>query len=393
MFNKKNNKIKTESEYVGFAKLHTMKDDLSAENKKNREDINAEVKVEKNINVVGNSPFLNNTERVLDKKESNLDLQKETSGQDNRQFEVPKSSGFPQMPKQNQDSSFSNSNENIVSEDFTGKSEKKSFLAYVIIFIVILLLGAIGYYVWMAKGQKNMADFGSDASKDSSEESAIPSNENSNGNYSGAINDLSDNNEEFSEKVNFMIISKENLNQAGITKSIESKFIEMEKYSGNQLEFLIVDENNKPILFKDFIDSFKVTLDSGTMSGLSEDNFSLFLYKNKEIKRVGMVVGVKNRDALRKNLAANEVSLIDNMNSLFVYNKPDHSLNKKFNESEYDGNIIRYVNLNKNANLSLDYSIIGDYLIFATSKDSGRLIIDKLSDESEPRIDIFTPEN
>ena len=127
MFNKKNNKIKTESEYVGFAKLHTMKDDLSAENKKNREDINAEVKVEKNINVVGNSPFLNNTERVLDKKESNLDLQKETSGQDNRQFEVPKSSGFPQMPKQNQDSSFSNSNENIVSEDFTGKSEKNHF--------------------------------------------------------------------------------------------------------------------------------------------------------------------------------------------------------------------------------------------------------------------------
>lgn len=398
MFNKKNNKIKTESEYVGFAKLHTMKDDLSAENKKNTENIAIEDKFEKNPNIAGSSPFLNNLnniEKTSDSGEPGFDLRKETSAQNNDQPESPKSGGFPQMPMQNQDNSFSNFSEGVASEnsmEVVETVEKKSFLAYVIIFIIILLLGAVGYYVWMVKGQKNVADLGSDVSMDSNENSVNSPDEKSDNNYSGAINDLSGNNEEFSEKVNFMIISKENLNQVGITKLIENKFVEMEKYNGNQLEFLVVDENNKPILFKDFINNFKITLDPGTVNNLSEDNFSLFLYKNKEIKRVGMVVEIKNKDALRTSLTINEKFLIDNMNSLFVYDKPDQSSNEKFNESKYNDNVIRYVNLSKNANLSLDYSIVGDYVVFATSKDSGRLIIDKISSEKNSKKDIFNPE-
>lgn len=394
MFNKKNNKIKTESEYVGFAKLHTMKDDLFLENKKNPEDTITEDKIEKNTNVAGSSPFLNNSnsaEKISDEKEANFNTQKETMGQDSNQFNSPKSGGFPQMPTQNQDSSFSNPSENIISEDLVEASEKKSFFAYAIIFIIILLLGAIGYYVWMIKGQKNVADLEPSTSMDSNEDSANSLDKNSDNNYSGAINDLSEDNGDFSEKVNFLIITKENLNQAGITKSIEGKFSEMEKYNGNQLEFLVVDESNKPILFKDFVNSFEMSLNSEMVNNLSEDNFSLFLYKNKEVKRVGMVVGVKNKEALKTSLSKNEGVLVNTMNSLFVYDKPDQSSNNKFNESEYKGNIIKYVNLNKNANLSLDYSIVGDYAIFATSKDSARLIIDKISSEKNLKKNVFNP--
>jgi hypothetical protein len=203
-----------------------------------------------------------------------------------------------------------------------------------------------------------------------------------------SINDLS--NKEFSDKTNFLVINSDELNQTGINTLIERKFLEMENYDGIQLEFLLVDKDNKPILFKDFVDNFKLNLSPDIINNLVSDNFSLFLYKKDNIKRIDIVVGVKNRDLLKSGLSKNERMLLNDLAALFIYDKPDSNMIVQFKDSNYKNNLVRYANLDKGLSLSLDYSISGDYLIFATSKDSGRLIMDKLAGELVSKNDIFS---
>ncbi|HBR79385.1 MAG TPA: hypothetical protein DEA46_03080, partial [Candidatus Moranbacteria bacterium] len=301
---------------------------------------------------------------------------------------MPKNlNSYPHIPTAETEAPPSVKNADMVS--FETLNEKSNTFIYGIIFAIILLLGAGGYYIWFMRDEKNNDNSKSGITVDSNKKSSA----NSENNSANAIEDLVGDKSGFSDKVNFMVVNDEELNQLGIKSIIERKFIEMEKYSGNQLEFLIVDKNNKPILFKNFIDNFKIYLSPNVANNLSPDNFSLFLYKNKDIKRVSVVVGIKNKDLLKANLVKNEKTLVKNIEALFVYAKPENISASKFGESNYNSNLIRYVNLNKNLDLSLDYAVIGDYFMVATNKESGRLIIDKLSKESESKTDIFSSEN
>lgn len=387
MFNKNNTKIKPESELLALAKFHTMKQDISGESVVSpKEDSKLEDQSGEMTEAKGGSPFLNNEMPTVDKvNEVNEKIASEK--------EI-KRAGFPNFEKINEENNMNTENGgNETNELLQETGEKKHGLVYVMIMIVILLLGIGSYYFFFVREEKSMNEIFSDLIGANNESNSDDLTNNTDlGSNNQAIDDFSEEKNKFSDKVNFMVINDENFDQAGIKSAIDDKFMEMEKYNGSQLEFLLVDQNNTPISFKDFGDNFGLSLKPEITNNLSGDNFSLFLYKNSGVKRVNLVVGVKDEDLLRVGLAKNEETLVNDFSSLFMYDKPE-SAAQPFKESDYNGKIIRYINLKDNADLSLDYAVLGNYLIVATSKDSGRLIIDKLSDESSPRGDIFTPTN
>ncbi len=392
MFNKKNNKTNSDSVYLESVKFHTMKDDATGEvrNVPLKED---EATMEKVYINKGGSPFLNNAVSLSGenppKSEPNPEIATQSSDISKEEQAEPKSnmsSDYPHMA----DSQNSDFIENNVEREELG--EKKSIFVYVAIFIIILLLGSGGYYFLVMKAEEYSGNMGSETPADLNEGND-PSGTDITDGFGNITNDPSNNTSKFSDKVNFMVVKDEELNQEGVTKLIKNKFIEMEKYNGNQLEFLMVDTNNKPILFKNFIDNFKISLSQSITDNLATDNFSIFLYKNGGIKRVNVVVGVKDVSVLKINLKREESLLVGNLNSLFVYDKPESDSVKQFNQSEYNGTSIRYINLNKDVSLSVDYFVSGDYLVFATNKDCGRLIVDKIASESVIKKDVFNAEN
>lgn len=396
MFNKKN-KTKSESEYLKSARFHTMKNDLSGEtvNSPREEDY-----IKESPEVKGGSPFLSKRDNLakmqgIPEREDagNELLEKEDKSiiQESIKSEVPNNYPHIRTPQELYAAETKSKADNSFEQENGGGW---SVWGYTLFFIIILLLGAGGYYLWSSKSEglsDSFAGIGKLISLNKEDDASNSTNSESDS--VDTINDLSDNKNEFSDKANFMVLGDEDSNFEGIGRTIANKFAEMEKYKGRQLEFLVVDKNNKPIIFNDFADKFKITLSSEITGSLASDNFSLFLYQDKNIKRIGLVMAIKNKDSLKTALTKNEKRLIKDFNSLFLYEKPDTELiSKDFSQSEYNGNFIRYANLNKSLNLSLDYSISGEYLVVATSKDSGRLIVDKIASESIGKKDVFSPE-
>lgn len=400
MFNKDNNKTNLVSDKLKAVKFHTMKNDLLKElNANNNTNNNANDISVKEIsdNTQESSPFLNSgisNLNVLDKIDGireennssviNVKVEKQTPAGDVTSSDI--------MSENIANVAVADRVKNINDSENEVAKNKSSALVYVIIFIIILLLGAGGYYYWTTRESEtenieivqdnidNEEDVVIEEKQDEIiEEEVIP------------IDDLAQVND-FSDKSNFLVIKDNDLTLVGIKKSIENKFLEIKDYPGDQLEFLLVDENNKPILFNDFVEKFKISLSLDIINNLEVNNFSLFLYKKDNIKRIGLAINIKNKELLKAGLLKNEKTLLTSLNSLFIYDKISNVVDLEFKVSKYKENQIRYVNLNTTMDLSIDYVIIDNYLVIATNKDSGRLIMDKLSGEMVKNEKIFSPE-
>ncbi|MFA6047434.1 MAG: hypothetical protein WCV59_01670 [Parcubacteria group bacterium] len=144
------------------------------------------------------------------------------------------------------------------------------------------------------------------------------------------------------------------------------------------VEFIVVDNQNNPILFKDFASKSGLSLPKD-ITGNLKDTFSLFIYLDEEQPRIGLavdsndLVGINLKDALLKN----ETSLISNMTSLYLGNSVNTD-DTPFTTSYYGGAEIRYKNI-PIPTMSLDYTIFRDKLIIGTSKMTARSIIDYLT--------------
>jgi len=112
-----------------------------------------------------------------------------------------------------------------------------------------------------------------------------------------------------------------------------------------------------------------------------DDDFTVFLFKDADNSgRMSLLVKIKNIGAdMETVMRRNENVLISSLEPLFL-DKVD-TTGKLFSDSEYNGHKIRYVNLKQEPNISVDYSVLGEYLMIATSKKSGRLIMDEFDNE------------
>ena len=413
MFDKNKNKTEDDSLHKDIvAKMRTMKDDMAG---KKEDDYQEEKKVFQSNHSEGlrtNSPFLNNDSKAPEVGNFNHDTKpeiknenrepiippipksffpkvesekKENSGDEsvgNNPF--PKVEPKPNIPKEEIKEPFSK-NQGLFRRDELTEVEglgdldeyeggKSGFFVYFSMFLIILILGGAGYYFFIIKGGELPTDYSTkglleyikspDESKVIIDETAKDEN---------AIT--------FTEKVNFLIIDEGNMTKEEIKRLINNKFVEMKSYQGDQLEFLLVDKNNTPIKFKKFADSFGIILTKNVSDNLIDD-FSIFLSKKDGADRMGIAVGIQKKELILNSLKTDEINLLKNLNPILLDGEISPASRKTFSDSSYKNIKIRFMNLNPKPDLSIDYFVVDDYLIFSTSKESGRLIIDRLLSEN-----------
>lgn len=181
------------------------------------------------------------------------------------------------------------------------------------------------------------------------------------------------------ENPNYFILGPE-INDAEKIKSALKQRVQKVAQEGyeNPVEFIITDEKNTPLTFKSFSNRIGLTFSNQVLDNLA-DNFSLFIYNDNLVSRIGLVIDSKNDTTLSAAMLQEEKNLADGINQLFF--TTDYKKDKLFNSSEYGGAKIRYQNIISPENLSVDYTVFKNKLIIGTTKLTIRAIIDHL-DES-----------
>jgi hypothetical protein len=179
-------------------------------------------------------------------------------------------------------------------------------------------------------------------------------------------------------KPNYLPIDIAKAKDTDITKSLMDIVPELGvSASETPLEFLVVDINNNPITFSIFSSALKLNLSPATLSALSE-NFSIYYYKDGSSVKLGLSIDIKDPIGLKTSLQKEESNLPSKLLPLFLGATPEIK-NGKFKDSIYNNAAIRYLNLNSQNTLSVDYAVGDKQLAIGTSKDTLRKIIDKLS--------------
>ena len=186
--------------------------------------------------------------------------------------------------------------------------------------------------------------------------------------------------EGYSDKINFLKVDENSLNKVGIRSLIDETFVKMNGYNGDQLEFVLVGRDNLPIKFDKFAGAFGISLNKNITNN-ALDNFSIFLSKKGGLKRMGIAINVKNKENVLEALRGEENNLFKGLEPILLGGEISKDSNKVFSDGSYKDVKIRFMGLNSNPDLSIDYSIAKNYLVFATSKESGRMIIDKILTE------------
>lgn len=169
-------------------------------------------------------------------------------------------------------------------------------------------------------------------------------------------------------------------------KSISAIALELKEMTpSTAYEFLIVDKENNPIDFSVFAKNLNLTLSQNLISSLEKD-FSFFIYNDNGNIRTGFSVSMKDRIGLSKLMILQEKTLASDLSSLFLGAKPEQSSVSAFKDNSYNSYATRYLNLNTQEKLSIDYALTEDKLVLGTSMETMRAIIDKPRISEPPRI-------
>ncbi len=194
----------------------------------------------------------------------------------------------------------------------------------------------------------------------------------------------------------FLAITVEQKNQIGITSAIIAKFNSLADQEDKVAEMKVVNsEDNSLIPLAVFLDNFGISF-PGEITNNFTDDYTILLCKNAQTQRLGLQVKISETadiENVKKIFLELEKTAVDTFNPMFLNNElianMDVSLEKYvFNDSLYKDIAIRYVNLDAEETLSIDYAIVDNKLIVATSKNSMRKIIDDIMEKKETVDDV-----
>jgi hypothetical protein len=94
--------------------------------------------------------------------------------------------------------------------------------------------------------------------------------------------------------------------------------------------------------------------------------------------RLGLALETSQPQAAKAVMQKNEIGLTSLLKPLFLENVslPESA---SFKDSTYKNNQVRYLNLDQAKAYSIDYAVTPTHVIIATSKDTGRAIIDMVT--------------
>lgn len=144
------------------------------------------------------------------------------------------------------------------------------------------------------------------------------------------------------------------------------------------VEVKLIGKDNLPIGKKDFFTGFETTVPEAALVKLSED-YSLFARKEGDVARLGLVFKTVTASGLTDEMKNWEPQIVKALSSLYAGQAPTGT--GAFSSNRYKNADIRYFNFSSPAGASLDYSVISNFLVIGTSKDSMRAILDYMSEK------------
>ncbi|MDI6778107.1 MAG: hypothetical protein QMD77_02855 [Patescibacteria group bacterium] len=152
----------------------------------------------------------------------------------------------------------------------------------------------------------------------------------------------------------------------------------------NLIEVRPIEKDNQQISISDFVSVSSLNLPEAVTQKFSVSDYSLFIKKENGEARAGLVLKLTDQTGVSEELLAQEKQLPSGVNFLYL-GKTLPAAEPTFHSSKYKNADIRYYNFSSPENTSLDYSVIkgarDGYLIFATSRDSIRSVLDYMSEK------------
>lgn len=244
----------------------------------------------------------------------------------------------------------------------------KGWLIGLIFVICALVFLAGGYYFWMTRYANQPAKVADNPPTVTTEPEPIPE---------PSPEPLPVQPKFSSENPNYLSLDVENSSPQSIKELLLAKGAEVKgEKLAVPIEFLVTDKNNNPLSFAIFSVLGGLKLSPATMANL-ENDFSLFVYLDGELIRMGISVKAKDEVKLAAALIKEEKDLVKEVSPLFLgatfFPQPN-----TFKAGTYEGKTIRYCNLNEEFTLSVDYTVSGEQLLMGTSKNTIRAIMDKM---------------
>lgn len=108
-----------------------------------------------------------------------------------------------------------------------------------------------------------------------------------------------------------------------------------------------------------------------------QDNYNLLIFNQETGKRLGIIVEINNPENLKIQMLNWEATMLEDFKNFYPIELPGQPASKNFLDDNYKNVIIRYKNLPL-PTLTLNYTILGNYLIICTSKDMIYSTIDRI---------------
>ena len=374
---------KKQNEQSHIFKVHTMASDsnFSSKSKQNKKTLNSVLKnkhenknqsdspfMQNEVEGNGQNPFLSDADKTQDlnntKKNSFAPgAQKEIPGKINQSSsDIVRSKPKP-VPKQ--------------------KDSKKLMHTLMLIFILIFLLGAAGFGVYLLKFNTPKTSDTQQQKNNISNETKENNGDNSTIKETELPNDDADSemqSQQYSVNLpNYLSIDTESQNSQQEIRAKLNTIAQNMQEDGliGPFAFVVTDKNNNPVSFHIFAMSAGMDIPQDILSSL-EENFELYAY-NDELNgvRFGLAVDVKNVDSLRTAMKNNE-KVLPKAFDIILRGNGSAIINAVFRDGSYGTYPIRYYNLDEEGNYSIDYTIANQKLLLGTTKETMRAIIDTL---------------
>lgn len=172
------------------------------------------------------------------------------------------------------------------------------------------------------------------------------------------------------EKKILFLVSGKNLFQLLREEAKSEQKIQTFKRIGalkSETEFLSLEE---------VMQSLEIPISPYVSSEL-KNSYNLLIFSQETGKRIGIIIEINNPENLKTQMKTWESTLLDDFKNFYPIQAPGQAASKNFLDDNYKNVIIRYKNL-PYSTLTLNYTILGNFLVIGTSKELMYSTIDRI---------------
>ncbi len=156
--------------------------------------------------------------------------------------------------------------------------------------------------------------------------------------------------------------------------SLKEKLLESNHIVDTPIEFFVTDKNNTPVAFARFATLMGITFPEAVM-GQIDEAFSLYLYSDGHVARVGLSLSLKDKDLLHDAVMKGESAIPFALQALYLDPTVTKIATPVFKSGTYKTYSTRYFNIGSSG-LSNDYTFTEKHWVIGTSANAFRKILD-----------------